>query len=178
MPLSPARFAALLALGATLAGCASLPLGRSLFRQPNDPIWSNAVVTPKELSGQWVQALDFASPKQVPCAQGQLSLTPEGSALRASGEICVAGKPTPISGLLTPSGQGRFKTDDGFGQAGGEWWVLWVDTNNRTLLIGTPGGQFGLGFDRKGALPADRREAAVEILSWNGYDLSQARFRP
>ncbi|MEH6775767.1 MAG: lipocalin family protein, partial [Cereibacter changlensis] len=56
---------------------------------------------------------------------------------------------------------------------GAPWWVIWVDTDYRTLAIGTPDGSFGFLLNRGGPLPADRLTAVREIFEWNGYDLSR-----
>ena len=59
-------------------------------------------------------------------------------------------------------------------QAGGaEYWVLWVDDDFRTAVIGTPSGAFGWIMDRPGAASVDRTRAAREILEFSGYDLSR-----
>ena len=58
--------------------------------------------------------------------------------------------------------------------AGGiEYWVLWVDDDFRTAVIGTPTGAFGWIMDRPGAASTDRTRAAQEILDFSGYDLSR-----
>jgi apolipoprotein D and lipocalin family protein len=58
--------------------------------------------------------------------------------------------------------------------AGGvEYWVLWVDDDFRTAVIGTPTGAFGWIMDRPGAASVDRTRAAREVLDFSGYDLGQ-----
>lgn len=58
--------------------------------------------------------------------------------------------------------------------AGGvEYWVLWVDDDFRTAVIGTPTGAFGWIMDRPGAASPDRTRAARDILEFSGYDLGQ-----
>ncbi len=58
--------------------------------------------------------------------------------------------------------------------AGGvEYWVLWVDDDFRTAVIGTPTGAFGWIMDRPGAASGDRTRAAREVLDFSGYDLAQ-----
>ena len=54
-----------------------------------------------------------------------------------------------------------------------EFWVLWVDDDFRTAVIGSPTGQFGWIMDRPGAASADRTRAAREILDFSGYDLGR-----
>ena len=51
-----------------------------------------------------------------------------------------------------------------------ELWVLWVDDDFRTAVIGTPDGRFGWIMDRPGQASRDRTRAAREILDFNGYD--------
>ena len=72
---------------------------------------------------------------------------------------------------LKPQGQGRF------GGAGGvpEWWVLWLDHDNRTAAIGTPGGEFGWIMDRAPKGGADRIRAAKQIMQWSGYDMAHVK---
>ncbi|HLQ20007.1 MAG TPA: hypothetical protein VK146_13600 [Tabrizicola sp.] len=79
-----------------------------------------------------------------------------------SGSLCLAGKAETLSVLAPLVGPGRFRVK------GEDWWVIWVDVGYRTLAIGTPSGRFGILLDR-GAIPADRRDAAREIFDFNGY---------
>jgi apolipoprotein D and lipocalin family protein len=58
---------------------------------------------------------------------------------------------------------------------GAEWWVLWVDADYRTLVVGTPSGSFGIILNRTADLPPDRLAAARDVLAWNGYDLTRLR---
>jgi apolipoprotein D and lipocalin family protein len=53
------------------------------------------------------------------------------------------------------------------------WWIIWADTNLRTLAIGTPDGRFGFILNKGPDLPADRMNAAREIFDFNGYNLSR-----
>lgn len=50
-------------------------------------------------------------------------------------------------------------------------WVLWVDADMRTVVLGTPDGSFAMILDRSKQVPTDRLRAAREVLAWNGYDL-------
>ena len=66
------------------------------------------------------------------------------------------------------NGAGRFQP------AKGEvWWVLWVDEEYRTAVIGTPSGAFGAVINRTASIKPDRLRAAREVLDFNGYDVSR-----
>lgn len=56
---------------------------------------------------------------------------------------------------------------------GTDYWVLWVDDDFRTAVIGSPTGAFGWIMDRPGAASVDRTRAAREILEFSGYDLGR-----
>lgn len=57
-------------------------------------------------------------------------------------------------------------------------WVLWIDEDHRTAVLGNPAGSFAQILNRTPTLRADRLQAAQEILQFNGYDLSQLRMVP
>nr|WP_275116102.1 lipocalin family protein [Aliiroseovarius subalbicans] len=54
-----------------------------------------------------------------------------------------------------------------------EYWVLWVDDDYRTAVVGTPSGSFGWILDRNRTGGEDRITAARRVLQFNGYDLSR-----
>ncbi len=152
-----------LVLGLTSCGPSS---DQDPLRAPGDPIYSNASFDLSRLSGTWQQVAGFATGPG--CAGGKATFARDASG-KTSGDarLCVAGRMQEWSGAVTRVGPGRFTI------GGGEpWWVLWDDTDNRTLVIGTPSGAFGFVLDRKEDLPADRLAAAREILDFNGYDLT------
>ncbi len=47
--------------------------------------------------------------------------------------------------------------------------MLWADADYRTLVVGTPSGQFGFVLNRGATLPPDRLKAAKDIARFNGY---------
>ncbi len=57
-------------------------------------------------------------------------------------------------------------------------WVLWVDEDHRTIVLGNPSGSFGQILNRTPTLREDRLQAAKDILKFNGYDLSQLKKTP
>ncbi len=154
-----------------LAGCAA-PDVVTGFRNPATPIYSSAVLTPDRMVGQWAQVADFAVTSG--CSRGDVVIAARAGGLQIDGGLCLAGQPVAVAGPMVPTGPGRFAMSG----MPDPWWVLWVDTDARTLLIGTPSGRFGFILNRNAALPADRLVAAREILDFNGYDLSRLRVFP
>jgi apolipoprotein D and lipocalin family protein len=152
---------------ALLAGCASAPSKVDGFRKPGAPIYSNAVLDADRLQGDWVQVAQFASADAPACEMGALRIGP-GQA--AQGQVCLNGALVPVAGPLRPTGPGRFAPP-----TGEAWWVLWADTNYRTLAIGTPSGRFGFILNRGADLPPDRMAAARAVFDWNGYALARLR---
>ena len=112
--------------------------------------------------GQWRQSAAFAAPGG--CTAGGADIGGKAGALTINARLCLSGQDVRLSGPMSGTGPGRFRV------AGQEWWVIWVDTDYRTLAIGTPSGAFGFILNRGGALPPDRLRAAREIFDFNGYD--------
>lgn len=144
-----------------LAGCLAKPAAAPAFRAAEAPIWSAAAFQPAQVAGTWRQVAGF-QPSGAKCAAGAVEITPDATGLRLSGTLCLAGRAETVSGLAPLVGPGRLRVK------GEDWWVIWVDSGYRTLAIGTPSGRFGIILDR-GAIPADRLEAAREIFDFNGY---------
>jgi apolipoprotein D and lipocalin family protein len=174
----PRSCTALLLAGlALLGGCApDRAPAPGTFRDTGKQLYSNAVFEPAQLSGQWQQVAAFAAPDAGDCRAGGAEFAPSAAAVGLTTRLCLNGQAQTFSGTMAPLGPGRFALRGadpaGIGQP---WWVIWVDTNYRTLVIGTPSGDFGFILNRGGPLPADRMAAARDILDWNGYDLSRLR---
>lgn len=135
------------------------------YRPVEAPIYSNAVLDPARLVGDWQQVAGFGA---AACAPGQVSIRETGAGLGIHYRLCQSGSAVAAAGPMVPVGPGRFDVP---GQPG-PWWVLWADADDRTLVIGTPGGEIGFILNR-GDFPPDRLAAAKEILDWNGYDLGR-----
>jgi apolipoprotein D and lipocalin family protein len=151
-----------------LAACApKVPEPPQTFRDTNQPIWSNAVFEPARIAGDWQEVAAFAAPGA--CRPGGVAIRPAAAGLEMNGRLCLGGRETALAGPLAVTGPGRLLPAG----ATEPWWVLWVDTDYRTLALGTPSGRFGVLLNRGGPLPPDRLAAAREILEWNGYDLGR-----
>lgn len=131
------------------------------FRAPEAPIYSSAVVETARLSGHWVQVAGFAAGGQAVCGPGSVDF--DGGVVRW--DLCLADGRHSGAGPLVPGKPGRYGVE---GMA--DWWVLWVDGDYRTLVIGTPSGAHGFVLNRDAALPGDRLQAVRDIVRFNGYD--------
>jgi apolipoprotein D and lipocalin family protein len=151
---------------ALLSGCAAAVPDVAGFRAPGTPIYSNAVIAPGDLAGAWTQVASFAA--EAGCAQGAISIMPQGPGLLVQGQLCLGGDLTSVQGRYAVTGPGRIRQGEG-----PEWWVIWADTNLRTLAIGTPDGRFGFILNKGDDLPADRLRAAQEVFDFNGYAVSR-----
>jgi apolipoprotein D and lipocalin family protein len=155
--------AALLLAAPLLAGCAAAPAPAPGFRPADAPIWSNAVIDMGRLSGDWVQVAAFGT-APLPCGAQALTLSAAPGGLAAAGALCGPAGAAPVTGRLAFAGPGRLRPAEG-----PDWWVLWADTDLRTLAIGTPDGSFGFILERSGTLPPDRLEAARQVFDFNSY---------
>lgn len=167
------RLLPLAALALLVSSCTRPPVPVAQFRNTGVQMWSNAVTDPMALQGRWTQVATFASDGTPECATGGLDLNPVANGLYAAARLCVNGVNTVYRGPLAISGPGRLRPmDQAQAPLNRDWWVLWVDVDIRTLVLGTPDGSFAVILNRDARLPGDRRKAAREILEWNGYDLS------
>ena len=165
------RLAVLLLLMGCTAAVPPVAVGR--YRDTAKPIYSNAQLDSSRLVGRWVQVAAFG-PDGVVCKPGGVDITAVPTGLKVVYRLCQGGNDVRGAGPMQPAGPGRYAVQN----QPGPWWVLWADVDYRTLVIGTPSGQFGFILNKDGALPADRLVAAREILDWNGYDLTQLQTLP
>lgn len=157
------RLLPVLALPAlVLLACAVAPPKVAGYRDPTTQIYSNAVLQLSDYAGEWTQVADFSA---TPCTPGRVTLRPVATGMEITGQLCLAGQPTDVSGTYAATGPGRMQR----GQDA-SWWVIWADTNLRTLAIGTPDGRFGFILNKGDTLPSDRLNAAREVFDFNGYN--------
>ena len=154
------------ALFVILVACGPRPdPAPQLFRNPNAPIYSSAVVQPERMAGRWVQIAGFGT-EALTCGPGEVVIA--GDDIRWS--LCLD-RPQSGAGALVWGKPGRFAVPDM-----PDWWVLWVDGDYRTMVIGTQSGQFGFVLNREPDLPADRARAVRNIFDFNGYDPGALQF--
>ena len=152
-----------------LAGCVAFPT----YRDTDVPIVSSTRFDPVSFSGLWYEVASFPVPFQSGCRD-----TKAVYSVRGDGDIgvlnsCVTDDGLEeIAGTASVVGPGRLKVRlDGVPFAA-DYWVLWVDDDYRTAVVGTPSGRAGWILNRSPKIPSDRLAAARDILEFNGYDLS------
>ena len=143
-----------------VAGCTATvdplpPSGPIPFRNPTAQVASQSDVTLVRLAGDWnvvsiFEDAQFSAVRRVSFGQNAMQVNDQSLA-------------------ITQLREGRLIAD------GQQFWVHWMDINDRTAVIGSPDGRYGWIMDRTGAPSADRLKAAREILKWYGYDLSRLK---
>ena len=152
-----------------LAGCTAFPT----YREAQAPIASMATFDPARYSGLWYEIASFPAPFQSGCRN-----TTAAYELDADETITVTNRcdtdngARVINGTATIEGQGRLKIRLNGVPFAADYWVLWVDEDYRTAVVGTPTGRSGWILNREPTMPADRFQAAQEVLAFNGYDVS------
>lgn len=148
---------ALLAL--TLAACAPRPAPQVGYRDTSRQVYSIAAFDPARISGHWEQVAGFGDA----CRGGSIDIGPV-----THYALCLPDGVKRGEGAMTAAVPGRFDLP-----GVGPFWVLWADADNRTLVIGAPSGRYGLILNRDAHLPADRLQAARDLLAFSGYDVTR-----
>lgn len=165
--------AALVLLG---VACGPLPKPTGSFRDASVPISSTTRFDERRFEGLWYVVADFTGPPapETRAAFGQFVWRFEardGPAFGIAKSGVYPAEPQPYR----ETGVGQFAPDSFMLRNQPPVWVLWIDEDFKTAVIGTPDGSFGAILNRTPALRADRLKAAREILDFNGYDLSKLR---
>lgn len=162
-----------LALVLLLSGCGAF----EVYRDTDAPIASKAVFDPQKYLGLWYEVARFP----VFFEKGCVGVTAQYG-LRADGKLSVlnicrnadGSERSRIAGTADIVGPGRLKVRFAsvpFGAA--DYWVLWTDADYRTAVVGAPNGRSGWILNRTAEIPADRLNAARDVLAFNGYDISR-----
>ncbi len=174
----------MLAAGAivALAGCAALfddDAGGffEVYRDTDVPIASVALFQPENYLGTWYEVARFPVPFEAGCAgvtaeygaQEDGSISVKNTCRNPDGTI-----KSTIEGSAEIVGPGRLEVSFPsvpFGAS--DYWVLWVDEDYQTAVVGAPNGRSGWILNRSPEISDDRMVAAQEILDFNGYDLDR-----
>lgn len=168
-------FAALLFF--VLAGCSSVA---PTYRDTSVTISSNASLDAGRYAGKWYEVASYPTPFQRGCSMTTATYTPvipEGYLVLNE---CVAnGKTRRIEGTAEPDGPGRLRISfRGVPFVKAPYWVLWVDPDYQTAVVGTPSGRGGWILSRTPTIRPDKLTAARQVLAFNGYDLSALQMTP
>lgn len=155
---------------ACLAGCAPPPAPS--YRGHGQKLYSIVNFSPARFAGTWHEVAGLYDPARQSCALGLTGAALKDGKLMLTLSDC-AGRATTVP--ATRVAPGRF-VPELRGPRSEPWWVLWVDEDYRTAVIGTPSGHWAAILNRSPKIPADRLTAAKRILEFNGYDI--ARLRP
>jgi apolipoprotein D and lipocalin family protein len=165
-----------LSLGlAALASC-DVALGPS-YRDESVQIASSANFDASRYVGRWYEVARYPNPFQSNCAGAIAEYGPSDTPGTLSvRNICLDANgqaTTEINGTATDEGLGRLSIRLQGVPVTAPYWVLWIDEGYRTAVVGAPNGRVGWILNRDPEIPADRLAAALEVLDFNGYDLSQ-----
>lgn len=149
-----------------LTGCLNTAGGASSTRDQSVPMSSIASFDPVQFSGRWYEVEAYV-PEGASCVLGAVTFSRQ-----KSGDMIVYEGPCadghPRRGVAVRTGPGRFDF------AGDALWVLWVDQSYDVAVIATPTGKAHI-LSRRIDIAADKRQAARDILVWNGFDVATLR---
>lgn len=154
-----------------LASCGT---GGSVYRDTNTQISSAAAFDPARYAGLWYEIARYPVPFQEGCTAttAQYDVRPDGT-LGVLNRCVVDGREKSVEGSAEIVGPGRLSVRfSSVPFINAPYWVLWVDEGYRTAVVGVPSGRAGWILNRDPEIPADRWRAALEVLKFNGYDLS------
>lgn len=154
--MSLARTAMVL-VAALSAGCAVQQEGP--YRDTNAPIGVTSRFTVADFAGPWTAWQAFG-----PETGGTVFFEQVDGSLRVSGPGALK-----FAGLYRAGLAGELIPTDAKRET---LVVMWVDEDFETAAIGTISGSFGAILDRDGVVPNDRAQAARDILTFYGWDIS------
>lgn len=153
-----------------LLGCAQEPEPKFLpdgYRDRSVQITSSTRFDPAAFAGDWVVIESFdETPRPVTVARLSFQVSPMGFLYQER-------LPQGEQAQAVPLSIGRFGRLNFADPERDPIWVLWIDEDHRTAVLGTPSGRMGRIINRGRNLRADRLKAARDVLAFNGYDLSK-----
>ncbi|MEM9636404.1 MAG: lipocalin family protein [Pseudomonadota bacterium] len=155
---------------ALIAGCAPAP--DSGFRDPSVPITATTRFTPEGFAGSWHVVAAYPTDVFPGCVDQRWQAetaqqTPRLAVFCGTG---AAAYDAPMR--VDPRGVMQLQSSD-LDSAPRALWVMWMDEDAQTAVIGTPSGEMGWILNRTRGLREDRLKAAREIMAFNGYDISR-----
>ena len=152
----------------------SLAACGSTYRDQSVGITSMAVFEPERYAGLWYEVASFPVSFQDGCINTQADYQVlDADTLSVRNSCFRDGALSVIEGSADVVGPGRLKVRLGLLPFASDYWVLWVDGDYQTAVVGTPSGRAGWVLNRTPEISADRLDAARAVLQFNGYDITQ-----
>lgn len=144
------------------------------YRDSSVQMTSMAIFDAQRYAGLWYEVARFPAPFQKGCTNTEAEydvIAPNALSVR---NTCMKdGRLSVIEGKATVVGPGRLKVKLGAIPFAGDYWVLWVDQDYQTAVVGAPSGNVGWILNRTPKITPDRLNAARQVLDFNGYRLSE-----
>jgi apolipoprotein D and lipocalin family protein len=164
---------------APLAACVALSacVGPS-YRDPGATIAAQRDFQPERYLGRWYEIARYPVSFEEGCTATTADYGPIDAETISVLNTCRQGAPDgpveQISGTATIVAPGELKVRfSSVPFVAADYWVLWVDEDYRTAVVGVPSGRAGWILARTPTIDADRRAAAEAVLARNGYDPSR-----
>jgi apolipoprotein D and lipocalin family protein len=161
---------ALLALCAALAACTG-----GAYRDTAVPITAQRDFQPERYLGRWYEIARFPVIFEQGCTATTADYGPIDAETVSVLNTCRKGAPDgpadAIAGTARIVAPGELKVK--FASVpfvAADYWVLWVDEDYQTAVVGVPSGRAGWILARTPAIDPARRAAAEAVLARNGYD--------
>ena len=160
-----------------LAGLLLLAACAPAWRDTSVPMRAVAELDAERYAGRWYEIARFPVRFQEGC-----TATTADYGLRDDGRLSVTnrcrmdapdGPERSISGSARVVEGGRLSVRLGWIPFSAPYWVLWVDDDYRTAVVGVPSGRAGWVLARSPEISEDRLEEARAVLEAAGYDLSR-----
>lgn len=128
-------------------------------------------IAPKRLLGTWYEVATYPAPWQDGCTNTTATYSDAGDGTLGVTNRCRRdGRTVQITGTATPVGPGQFKVRLEGVPFAGDYWVVGVSKDGRTVLVGTPSRLAGWVLHRDRHFTREQRVWAAKVFRDNGYD--------
>jgi apolipoprotein D and lipocalin family protein len=167
------RIPALLAFCLALSACVA-----PSYRDSATPIAAQRNFQPERYLGRWYEIARYPVIFEEGCTATTADYGPIDADTISVLNTCRKGAPDGpverIAGTAEIVAPGELKVRfSGVPFVAADYWVLWVDADYRTAVVGVPSGRAGWILARTPTISPARRAEAEAVLSRNGYDPSR-----